>query len=151
MKLMDVVIPTGVVYSGTVIGDAFRECVSHGVGGLPYCNSEGEIVGRFSLRHTFKSLCLPQDLSHHAHLLGDRICSESTPEVVSGDILKMVIDPYIITSRIATVTPNSPVVKALSIMEKFNSGYIFLLDGDRYVGVITRMAVASLLLKYHQF
>jgi len=151
MKLMDVVIPTGVISPGTLIGEAFRECVKHGVGGLPFVNAEGEIIGRFSLRHTFKSLCLPQDLSRHAHLLGDKICSESTPEVVNGDILELAVDPFIITAHIATVTPHSPVIKALSIMEKFNSGYIFLLDDERYVGVVTRMAVANLLLKYHKF
>lgn len=150
MKLMDVVIPTGVVCSGMIIGEAFRECVTHNVGGLPFCNADGKVVGRFSLRHTFKSLCLPQDISHHAHLLGDRICSESAPEVVNGDILRLNVDPYI-TDHIATVTPHSPVIKALSIMEKYNSSYVFLVDGDQYIGVITRMAIARLLLKYHQF
>ncbi|ATX78479.1 CBS domain-containing protein [Mariprofundus aestuarium] len=150
MKLMDVVVPTGVVLPGMKIGDAFRECTIHNVGGLPYCNAEGNIVGRFSLRHTFKCLCVPDDMAHHAHLLGDRICSESTPEVVSGEILNMTVDRYII-ENVATITPSSPVIKALSIMEKFNSNYIFLLDGERYVGVITRMAIAGLLLKYHKF
>jgi len=150
MKLMDVVVPTGVVLPSMKIGDAFRECMLHDVGGLPYCNAEGNIVGRFSLRHTFKCLCIPDDLAHHAHLLGDRICSESTPEVVSGEILNMTVDPYII-ENVATITPSSPVIKALSIMEKFNSNYIFLLDEERYVGVITRMAIAGLLLKYHKF
>jgi len=150
MKLMDVVVPTGIVHSGTLIGDAFRECVSHNVGGLPYGNGEGKIIGRFSLRHTFKTLCLPQDISHHAHLLGDKICSESAPEVVNGDILNLTVDAYI-TKHIATVTQNSPVIKALSIMEKFNSSYVFLVDGEQYMGVITRMAIARLLNQYHKF
>ncbi|MDQ6982524.1 MAG: CBS domain-containing protein [Mariprofundus sp.] len=150
MKLMDVVIPTGMVHSGMNIGEAFRECVTHNVGGIPFCNSDGQITGRFSLRNTFRQLCIPQDMIHHAHMLGDAICSESTPEIINGDMLKLSVETFVI-ENVATITPTSPVLKALSIMEKFNSSYIFLLDDGEYVGVITRMRIASLLLNYHKF
>ncbi len=150
MKLMDVVISTGVVHPGTKIGEAFRECVTHNVGGLPYCNANGKIIGRFSLRNTYKQLCIPHDMSRLAHLLGDKVSCESAPEVLNSDILNLTVDPYII-ENVATISPASPVIKALSIMEKFNSTYIFLLDGEQYVGVITRMAISKLLLKYHEF
>ena len=150
MKLMDVVIPTGVLQSGMSIGDAFCECVTHNVAGLPFCDSEGRITGRFSLRHTFRQHCIPHDMIHHAHLLGDAIGCESVPEVVSGEMLALSIDDYII-ANVATITSTSPVVKALSIMEKFNSSYVFLLDEGEYIGVITRMRIARLMLNYHNF
>jgi len=83
-------------------------------------------------------------------LLKDKIRSETAPEVVNGNILNLTVDAYI-TKHIATVTQNSPVIKALSIMEKFNSSYVFLVDGEQYMGVITRMAIARLLNQYHKF
>jgi len=150
MKLMDVVIPTGVIRPGMNIGEACRECVSHNVGGIPFCDSSGHITGRFSLRNTFRKHCLPLDMVDNAHLLGDSIACETAPEIVSGEMLNLPVDDYII-ENVASISPSSPVVKALSIMEKFNSSYIFLLDEKQYFGVITRMRIASLMLNYHKF
>jgi len=149
MKLMDVVIPTGVIRSGMSIGEAYRACVTHNVAGLPFCDATGAIVGRFSLRYTFRKHCIPNDMVDNAHMLGDTIACEDALEVASGNMLNLSVDDYII-ENVATITPTSPVVKALSIMEKFNSSYLFLLENGHYIGVITRMRIANLMLKHHK-
>ena len=70
----------------------------------------------------------------------------SIPEVLAREILDMHVDPFVL-ENIASVTPESPVVKALAIMEQYNSGYIFLIDEGLYKGIVTRMGIAALMLR----
>jgi hypothetical protein len=35
----------------------------------------------------------------------------------------------------------------MAIMEKYNTGYVFLIDAGIYEGIVTRMGIAKLMLK----
>ncbi|MCF6280808.1 MAG: CBS domain-containing protein [Candidatus Polarisedimenticolaceae bacterium] len=149
MKLLDIVVPTGVAKHGMSIGQAFEACVSAGVPGVPYMGKEGAIEGRFSIRHILKSTCVPDYMIELAHLLGDEIHHATMPAVEICAVLNLPVESLILKNS-ACVSPESPVDKALAIMEQTNSSYIFLMDGHTYIGVVTRMGIAALMLKHQE-
>ena len=52
------------------------------------------------------------------------------------------IDPYIQEPHLS-ITPGSSVVKALALMEQSDTSYIFVVDEERYLGVVTIHNLAS--------
>jgi predicted transcriptional regulator len=48
--------------------------------------------------------------------------------------------------NIPSVSPRSSVVKALAIMEMYNTSYVFLIDNGAYSGLVTRMVIAHRML-----
>jgi CBS domain-containing protein len=147
MKLVDVLIPTGMAHPGMTVGAAFRECVTHDVPGIPYCDDNGRVTGRISIRHTLKKTCIPDYMIKAAHFLGDRIESATIPASMAKEVLDMPVEPFVL-ENINTITPDSPAMKALAIMERQGTGYIFLIDQGRYQGIVTRMGIAELMLRY---
>lgn len=146
MRLIDIIVPTRVVRPGMTIEEAFEECAARNVPGLPYCDAQGQVVGRVSIRNTLKLTCIPKYMVKAAHLLGDQLEHVRIPELQARQVLEMPVEPFVM-ENIATVTSESPVVKALAIMEQYNSGYIFLIDDGVYKGIVTRMGIAALMLR----
>ena len=146
MKLLDIVIPTTVAKAGMTMGEVFEECVKRNVPGIPFCDEKGRVTGRISIRHAFKLSAAPGYLVKAAHLLGDDIWHLSTSKMEVKSLLDMPVESFIL-ENFANVSAASPVVKALSIMEKYNTGYVFLIDEGEYEGVVTRMGIARLMLE----
>ncbi|MDH3976563.1 MAG: CBS domain-containing protein [Deltaproteobacteria bacterium] len=146
-RLLDIVIKTGMARSGMTVGDVFDECVRKNIPGIPYCDDEDRVLGRVSIRHTLKSTCIPQYVVDAAHLLGDDLQNVSISHSLSEKVLSLPVDDFVLEDM-AIITAASPVVKALAIMEKYNTGYIFLIDNGIYEGIVTRMGIAQLMLKY---
>jgi CBS-domain-containing membrane protein len=146
MKLTNIVIPTGVAASGMTVGQVFRECIDRQVPGIPFVDARGRLVGRVSIRNTLKQTCIPEFMVRHAHLLGDDVRCLTIPEEHARLVLDMPVDPFVM-ARVATITSHSPVVKALAIMEEYNTSYIFVLDGEDYRGVVTLTGVARRMLE----
>ena len=84
-----------------------------------------------------------------AHLLGDAIGHATLSSAHVRALLDLAVEPFILENT-ACVSPDSPVEKALAIMEQTNTGYVFLLEGDNYMGVVTRMGIARLMLKHQE-
>ena len=146
MHLADIIIPTGVARSGMKVADVFEECVAHNVPGLPYCDADGRVIGRVSIRHTLKVTCIPEYMVKGAHMLGDAIDSLMIDVEQIRDILELPVDRFVLQKTVC-MSPGSPVVKALSSMEHFNSDYVFLVENGRYLGIVTRMGITRLLLQ----
>ena len=146
VRLLDIAVSTGVAKAGMTIGHVFKECVLHNVPGIPYCDENNKVIGRISIRHTLKVSSTPGYMVGAAHLLGDDIWHLSTSKIEARNLLDMPAEKFIL-ENIATVTAASPIVKALAIMEQFNTGYIFLIDSGVYEGIVTRMGIAELMLK----
>jgi len=144
---MDIAVKTGVAKSGMDIGEFFEKCVRYNVPGIPFCDDEGRVLGRISIRHTFKSTCIPQYVVDAAHLLGDDLQNVAINADISEKVLSLPVDDFVLEDM-AIITAASPIMKALAIMERYNTGYIFLIDNGVYEGIVTRMGVAELLLKY---
>lgn len=148
-QLREVITPTRVARTGMSVRDVFEECVAKRVPGIPFCNARGEVVGRVSLRHTLKMTCVPNYLVGGAHLLGDVIEEVLIPDDLASDVLKMPAERFVIDAH-TSVTSATPVIKALAIMERDNSSYAFVIDNGEYKGMVTRMWIASLMLKVRE-
>lgn len=146
-KLTEIIIPTGVARTGMTVGDVFEECVACDVSGIPFCDDQGNVTGRVSIRHTMKMTCIPDYMVKGAHLLGDRIGAVTMPGDLASDVLRLPVDPFVI-ERLTIVTPAAMMIKVMAMMEQNNTDYAFVIDDDdAYRGVVTRMGIANLMLK----
>jgi predicted transcriptional regulator len=146
MQLRDVLIQTKIAHSGMTVGEVFDECIRAGVQGIPYQDDSGKILGRISMRHVLREVCVPRDVLHAAHMLGDEIAHLNMPEVDVRELLGQPAEKYLI-DNIPTLTPGSPLVKAIAIMEKYNSSYLFVFD-DGYKGAVSRYGIARMILQH---
>jgi predicted transcriptional regulator len=146
MKLRNLAVRTRMIQAGMTLQDVFEECIRCSVPGLPFADPAGTIIGRISIRDVFKRTCIPDYMVKAAHLLGDNIDFVNIPESHAAQVLAMPAESYVL-KNIAHVSSESPVVKALAIMEEFGTGYIFLIDAGEYQGVVTRMGIARRMLE----
>ncbi len=146
MNLSDVVVPTRVVHAGTTFEAALKECVEKRVPGIPYVDEAGRIIGRFSLRHAFRMACVSNSDLRGGQLMGDDLdYFSNAPAAVEGIMLEPV-EGYILEDSIQLDT-DARIKKTLQKMEDYNTGYLFLHEAGRYLGVITRIDVAKLILE----
>ena len=68
------------------------------------------------------------------------------PEARALRVLESKVDAFVL-QRMATINSQSPVVKAMAIMEELGTGYIFVMDGEEYRGVVTRLGIAKRMLE----
>ncbi|MES9943446.1 CBS domain-containing protein [Candidatus Thiodiazotropha sp. CDECU1] len=141
MKIKYISIPTKVARPGMRIGEVMLECVEKDVPGIPYVNAEGKLSGRFSVRHLFLLCCIPEDVIHGAHLLGDDIEHLDFPHMRADELMEEAVDNYIFPDAIH-LSANFQAIKALAIMEQYNTEYLFVTEEEEYQGVVTRMSIA---------
>lgn len=141
MKIKHISIPTKVARPGMRIGEVMLECVEKDVPGIPYVDAEGKLSGRFSVRHLFLLCCIPEDVIHGAHLLGDDIDHLDFPRMRAEELMAEAVDDYIFPDVIQ-LSASFQVIKALAIMEQYNTEYLFVTEEEEYQGVVTRMSIA---------
>lgn len=146
MRLLKGIIETPVARPGMLVGEALRICVDKGVPGIPYVDDSGRIIGRFSVRDTFRITSIPVDMIKGAHLIGhDALHLELSRDHYEG-VFGRPIDDQILTD-VAWLSSSAQITKAMALMEKFNSSYLFVVDDGRYRGVVTRLGLARILLE----
>jgi CBS domain-containing protein len=127
------------------VGEALRICIEHGIPGIPFVDAGGRISGRFSVRHIFKISSLPDDVVRGAHLIGHEAIHLEYPCDHFAEVFRQPIDNLILP-QFAHMSSDALVAKAMALMEKFNSGYMFVIDDGHYKGVVTRLGLTRLLL-----
>lgn len=142
MKIKHVSIPTKVARPGMSVGEVMLECVNKQVPGIPYVDQDGQISGRFSVRHMFRVCCIPDDIIQGAHLLGDDVEDLDFPHIIAAELMSKAVDDFIFPDAIR-LAPNFQAIKALAIMEQYATEYLFVTDGEDYQGVVTRMSIAE--------
>jgi CBS domain-containing protein len=146
MRLEDVMIPTQVARPGTSFEHALRACVERNVPGIPFVDARGRIVGRFSLRHAFRMACISHSGLQGGRLLGDDLdFFRNSPRLVA-EVMGEAVEEYILQDSLL-MKRDDPIGEALQKMEDYNTSYLFLLEDGRYLGVITRVGLAKLVLK----
>jgi predicted transcriptional regulator len=145
MKLEHLSIATGVMRKGMTLRDFFEECVRCNVPGLPYVDGQDRIIGRISIRDVYKHMAIPDSVIQVAHLLGDQTDQLDLPEMKVSETLDLPVETYLL-ENIPGVSPRSSIVKALAIMEMYNTSYIFLIENGEYKGLVTRMVIAHRML-----
>jgi len=148
MRIIKGLIETPVTRPGMLIGEALRICVERGVPGLPFVDQSGKVTGRFSVRHAFLLSSISSDMIKGAHLIGhDALCLSHGPDHY-GELFALTIEQTILEDA-ACLPSNALVEKGMALMEKFNSSYLFVIDDERYRGVVTRLSLTRALLEEH--
>ena len=145
MKLEHLSIATGTMRKGMTLRDFFEECVRCNVPGLPYVDEGDRVVGRVSIRDVYKHMAIPDHLVKVAYVLGDQTDSLDMSELKVAEMLALPVEAFLL-ENIPSVSPRSSIVKALAIMEMFNTSYIFLIENGEYRGLVTRMVIAHRML-----
>ena len=146
MRLMKGIVETPVARPGMRVDEALRICVDKGVPGIPYVDSSGKIRGRFSVRHTFLLFSIPKDLIKGAHLIGHDALHIDPPKDHYAEVFRQPIDNQILDDA-ACLSSSAQITKAMALMEKFNSSYLFVIDDGHYRGVVTRLGLTRVLLE----
>ena len=147
MKLHRLAIMTGFMRSGMTLFDFFSEAVRCNVPGLPYIDEQDRIVGRISIRDAYKRFAIPDNILRIADAMGDNTDRLDLPGMKVLETMEMPVETYLLKD-VPTVSPQSTVVKALSLMEVHNTSYIFLVEQGSYYGVVTRMVIARRMLEW---
>lgn len=148
MKLERLATMTGFMRHGMTLRDFFQETVRCNVPGLPYVDEHDQIIGRISIRDVYKRIAVPDNILRIADAMGDgdQMGNLDMPEMKALEIMTTPVENYLL-EKIPTVSPSSTVVKALALMEVYNSSYIFLIEDGQYKGVVTRMIIAKRMLE----
>ena len=138
---------TNVMRKGMTVRHFFEEAVRSNVPGLPYVDENDQIVGRISVRHVFKKVAVPSSYVRLADAMGDETNKLDMSEERILRNLARPVETYLL-ENIPCVSPSSSIIKALTIMEAYNTHYIFLIEDGVYMGVVTRMVIANRLLEW---
>jgi predicted transcriptional regulator len=147
VKLDDLIVPTAVATPGMTVEALFRECAAKQVPGIPFREASGRIVGKASIRHVLKVTCIPDYMVKHAALLGNSLDSLTIPAEKARSILALDVDAFVLADM-AVIGPTAPVAKALAVMERHDTTYLFVIDGDDYYGCISNMGIAEAVIRY---
>ncbi len=138
---------TEVMRKGMSIRHFFEEAVRSNVPGLPFLDEHDRIIGRISVRDVFKHIAVPSSYLRLVDAIGDQTDRLDMSEQRILDSLALPVETYLL-ENIPSVSPASSLVKALAIMEAYNTHYIFLIEDGKYMGLVTRMVIASRLLDW---
>ena len=142
MKLRNILAPTAVAKAGMTVRDVFAECGRLHIQALPFCNERGEVTGRVTLKSIMKFSCLPEYMVELAHMLSDQLSCLEDAEAKAREVLSNPIEPYVLPPHVA-ITSDAPVIKALAVMERNDTSYVFVIDEGRYKGIITIQGIAA--------
>jgi len=146
MKLIECMTETSTASLEMTVREAMQVCVDCDCPGIPFVDESGKLIGRFSIRHTFYQHCIPADLIKHAHLLGNGIDNIEMEDQYTDDFMKLPASDFML-ERLIHLHPDSQIVKALALMEQFNTSYLFVVDDkEHYLGVVTHQSIARHLL-----
>ena len=146
MKLKTILTPTLFAREGMKVRDVFTICVEAGVPALPYLNSKGERRGFVSISGIMHHGCLPNYMVELAMVLGDQLSCVKDAKTKVRELMNHPIEPYI-DKPLHSITSETPIVKAMAILEKYHSSFLFVFDGDEYRGVVTSQGIAQRMLE----
>ncbi len=147
MRVERLAVMTEVMRKGTTLREFFQEVARTNVPGLPYVDDHDRIIGRISVRHVFKLIAVPNSILRLADAMGDQTDKLDLSERRVLKALASPVEDFMLDS-IPSVSPTSAIVKALAIMEAYNTHYIFLIEEGQYMGVVTRMVIANRMLDW---
>ena len=147
MNLKSVLVPTEVARAGMTVRQVFEECLRAHTPGLPFCDEHGLVTGRVTLKYILKRQYLPEHLIEMARVLGEEVSDVEDMELLAMQLFDNRIDSYIQRPH-ASLTSASSIIKALALMEKLDTGYLFVIDEGQYVGVVTLQILSKAILQH---
>jgi len=144
VNVEQVLIATMVAKAGMTVRELFEECDRANTPGLPFCDAGEQIIGRVTLKNVLKHGCLPEYVVEMAHILGEQFSNLQDIQAEVELLLDSTVDQYKQEPHLS-ITPTSSAVKALAMMEREDTSYIFVVDEGRYKGTVTIHHLASML------
>ena len=143
----DLLIVTRAAQPGMLVRDVFRECLSSRVQSLPYRDEAGRISGRVTLKCIANRSIVPEYLAQLALVVGDRLSTfeemeRRLPEVFGHRVEDYVQEPH------ASIPSDTQLMKALAIMEHYDTSYLFVIDDGAYRGTITIQGIAAWMARF---
>jgi CBS domain-containing protein len=141
MKLHELLITTQIAREGMKVREIFRMCLDASVPAVPVMDHGGAVIGYAGFSNVMQKGCLPDYMIELAPVLGnDLSCIDDAEHRIHG-MLESPVDHYV-TRPIRTLNSDAPVIKALAIMQKYHSSFVFVFDGDVYKGMVTTWGIA---------
>lgn len=144
MNLEKILIPTKAAKAGMSVREVFAECIRANIPGIPFCDAQGRISGRVTLKNILKTSCLPEYMVELARVLGDQLSCMDDVQGKAKQLFNNPVDPYVLEPHVS-LTSESSAIKALAIMEHTDTSYIFVVDAGQYKGVVTIQGLARML------
>jgi len=144
MKLKQVLIPTKVASEGMTVREVFIECGRVNIPALPFCTRSGRITGRITLKNILKISCLPDYMLESARILREEMSCMVDVEAKARRMLDTPMDPYVQEPALS-LSSESPIIKALALMEQNDTSYLFVVDDGQYRGTVTIQCLARML------
>ena len=82
-------------------------------------------------------------------MLGDEIGGLELQENDAARMLSQPVDQFIL-SEVVTIHSVSPCVKAMALMEKHDTTFLFVVDGETYKGVVNVQAIAKRMMQVNR-
>ena len=142
MLVRDAIIHTRVVRPGMPVRDVFDECGRVHVQSLPFVDMDGRLTGRVTLKNVMKIACLPEHMVHTATLLGSFLSCVNNAQDKIKELLPSPVDAYVRQTHV-WIDSAEPAIKALAIMEKNDTSYLFVVDDGEYQGIVTIQGIAA--------
>jgi len=142
MTVESVMIATGTAHPGMIVRDLFAICGRHHVQALPFVSASGEITGRVTLKNVLRVSCLPEFVVEMAPMLSSQLSCVESAEEKAREVVCNPIEPYV-QSPHQSISSDAPLIKALALMEKSDTSYIFVVDDGAFRGVITIQGIAA--------
>ena len=140
-------VPTEVASAGMTVRQVFEECLRAHTPGLPFCDDHGLVTGRVTLKYILKRQYLPEHLVEMVRVLGENSSAVEDMELLAKELFENRIDSYLQRPH-ASLTSASSIIKALALMEKLDTGYLFVIDEGQYIGVVTLQILSRAILQY---
>jgi len=138
----DILIRTKVARSGMTVRSIFEECLESRVQSLPYLDAGDQIAGRVTLKYIINRSIVPAHMVELAHVIGPRLSSFDEMEKRMKSVFDDPVDSFVQEPH-ASIFPDTQLMKALAIMEHYDTSYLFVVDGERYQGTLTIQGIAA--------
>jgi CBS domain-containing protein len=142
MLVRDAMIHTKVVRPGMTVREVFDECGKVHVQALPFVDADGALKGRVTLKNIMKIACLPEHMIDTAPLLGRFLSCVGNAQEKIKELLPSPVDGYVRQAHVL-IGSAEPAIKALAIMEKNDTSYLFVVDEGEYQGIVTIQGIAA--------
>lgn len=142
MDVESVMIETEIAHAGMRVREFFQACGRAHVQALPFADGNGRITGRVTLKNVLRLSCLPEYVVELAPMLNPRMSCVEHAEEKAREIVCCSVEPFV-QGLHQTTRPDAALIKALALMEKNDTSYIFVLDDGAYRGTITIQGIAA--------
>ena len=129
------------------VRQVFEECTRMNTPGLPFCDDHGLVCGRVTLKYILKRHFLPEHLVELAHVLGEQSSDVQEMEMLAKQLFDNRIESYKQRPH-ASLSSASSIIKALALMEKLDTSYLFVIDEGQYMGVVTLQGLSKKILHH---